>query len=291
MARLGEMEDIPSGAGFADAATRFYLERDSPTPPRNYSRAKLDHSFCQFAPRRPSGLPGRSMTCRGADRPRASRFAGRGATIGHRGAAQGRADQGAMRDSTLELGIDMGAVRSRCADRVAALGGERNAAHWPRRPPRGCSQRGHSLSQVPRRPWLLAPRSRAPCTRATLSRRAFRAIHWTCCASNWWPLWRPARPPKDARPSKARKTSRRGKNLAANLQFDGFDSTGIQIADAPKPEVSVDFLFDLIRGAAPLARFRARRSTVCSICSAAAIPPMSSASCVRGSRGIACAMW
>ncbi|MGO8932852.1 MAG: DEAD/DEAH box helicase, partial [Terracidiphilus sp.] len=60
-----------------------------------------------------------------------------------------------------------------------------------------------------------------------------------------------ARPPKPARSAKARKATRRGKDFTAELKFDGFDSIENQNAEAPKPEVSVDFLFDLIRGAAP----------------------------------------
>ena len=47
--------------------------------------------------------------------------------------------------STLELGIDMGAVDLVIQIEVAALGGQWNAAHWPRRTPRGRGERGDSF--------------------------------------------------------------------------------------------------------------------------------------------------
>ena len=66
--------------------------------------------------------------------------------------AQSRTDQGAGGHLLAGARHRHGRHRSGRPDRSAAIGGERPAAHRPRRPPGGRRERRHHLPQVPRRP-------------------------------------------------------------------------------------------------------------------------------------------
>jgi ATP-dependent Lhr-like helicase len=152
--------------------------------------------------------------------------------------------------STLELGIDMGAV-----DLVVQIESPPSVASGMQR----IGRAGHHVDAVSE--GILFPKYRADLVACAAVTRAMHEGHIESTRFPRNPLdvlcqqlvaiVASARPPKDARPAKARKTSRRGKNLGANLQFDGFDSRELSSAEAPKPEVSVDLLFNLVRGAAP----------------------------------------
>ena len=83
-----------------------------------------------------------------------------------------------------------GRGRSGGADRSAAVGRQRHAAHRPRQPSRGRGQHGGSSFPSIAATWWPAPRSRAPCTKARWSRCAIRAIRWTCWRSRSSPWWR-----------------------------------------------------------------------------------------------------
>jgi ATP-dependent helicase Lhr and Lhr-like helicase len=152
--------------------------------------------------------------------------------------------------STLELGIDMGAV-----DLVIQVQSPPSVASGMQR----IGRAGHHVDAVSE--GILFPKYRADLVACAAVTRAMHDGHIESTRFPRNPLdvlcqqlvaiVASARPPKAARPAKVRKVSRHGKNLTANLKFDGFDSVEAQNAEAPKPEVSVDYLFNLVRGAAP----------------------------------------
>ena len=79
------------GAGLADAAARFDLECDSSAAAGDYSRAQLDHSVCERAADCGAAGGRAERSGRRAHCARTSWVAGRGAALGDRRAAQGRA--------------------------------------------------------------------------------------------------------------------------------------------------------------------------------------------------------
>ncbi|MGD0731405.1 MAG: DEAD/DEAH box helicase [Terracidiphilus sp.] len=152
--------------------------------------------------------------------------------------------------STLELGIDMGAV-----DLVIQIEAPPSVASGMQR----IGRAGHHVNAVSE--GILFPKYRADlvaCAAVT------RAMHEGQIESTRFPrnpldvlaqqlVAIVAHPPSAAAPKlkkKARKNARTGKTLTANLKFDGWDSAQKQ-ADERKPEVSVDALFELVRHAAP----------------------------------------
>jgi ATP-dependent Lhr-like helicase len=152
--------------------------------------------------------------------------------------------------SSLELGIDMGAV-----DLVVQIESPPSVASGMQR----IGRAGHHVDAVSE--GILFPKYRADLVACAAVTRAMHDGHIESTRFPRNPLdvlcqqlvaiVASARPPKAARPETVRRASRRNKNSTANLQFDGFDSSQTQNAEAPKPEVSVDFLFNLVRGAAP----------------------------------------
>ena len=110
MARLGEMEEIPSRPGFADSAARLDLERDSSATAGNYSRAQLDDSVCE---RRQTAerLAGALNELAGEPIARAHHGS---LAAAQRSVIEEQLKAGQIKalcaTSTLELGIDMGAV-------------------------------------------------------------------------------------------------------------------------------------------------------------------------------------
>jgi ATP-dependent helicase Lhr and Lhr-like helicase len=146
--------------------------------------------------------------------------------------------------STLELGIDMGAV-----DLVVQIESPPSVASGMQR----IGRAGHHVDAVSE--GILFPKYRADlvaCAAVT------RAMHEGHIESTHFP-----RNPLDvlcqqlvaivasARLPNAGKASRRKKNPSAELRFDENSSPRSTPIPDPKPEVSVDFLFDLVRGAAP----------------------------------------
>ena len=148
--------------------------------------------------------------------------------------------------STLELGIDMGAV-----DLVIQIESPPSVASGVQR----IGRAGHSVDAVSE--GILFPKYRADlvaCAAVT------RAMHEGHIESTRYP-----RNPLDvlaqqlvamvgaARPANAVKERRQRKNLTADLRSEGVESGKARGAESQKPEVPVDFLFDLVRGAAPFA--------------------------------------
>jgi ATP-dependent Lhr-like helicase len=290
MARLGEMEEIPSGPA---SQTPRRVSIWNAIHPRLLEIIRERNSTILFVNARQTAerLAGALNDLAGEPIARAHHGS---LAAAQRSVIEEQLKAGQIKalcaTSTLELGIDMGAV-----DLVVQIESPPSVASGMQR----IGRAGHHVDAVSE--GILFPKYRADLVACAAVTRAMHEGHIESTRFPRNPLdvlcqqlvaiVASARPPKDARPAKARKASRRGKNLAANLQFDGFDSRELSSAEAPKPEVSVDLLFNLVRGAAPLARCRVRPSMAFSTCSAAGIPPTSLASCARGSHGIAYATW
>jgi ATP-dependent Lhr-like helicase len=149
--------------------------------------------------------------------------------------------------STLELGIDMGAV-----DLVIQIEAPPSVASGMQR----IGRAGHHVNAVSE--GILFPKYRADlvaCAAVT------RAMHEGQIESTRFPrnpldvlaqqlVAIVAHPPSAAAPQKAPRKARAGKNLTAELRFDEWVSAR-KGAETLKPEVSVDALFDLVRHAAP----------------------------------------
>jgi len=151
--------------------------------------------------------------------------------------------------STLELGIDMGAV-----DLVIQIEAPPSVASGMQR----IGRAGHHVDAVSE--GILFPKYRADlvaCAAVT------RAMHEGQIESTRFPrnpldvlaqqiVAIVSHPPGAAAPHKLKvvKASRRAKNLNAELKFDDGESSRTE-TESPKPEVSVDALFELVRHAAP----------------------------------------
>jgi len=149
--------------------------------------------------------------------------------------------------STLELGIDMGAV-----DLVIQIEAPPSVASGMQR----IGRAGHHVDAISE--GILFPKYRADlvaCAAVTC------AMHEGQIESTRFPR-NPldvlaqqlvailAHPPSAAAPQKAPRKARAGKNLTAELRFDEWVSAR-KGAETLKPEVNVDALFDLVRHAAP----------------------------------------
>jgi ATP-dependent Lhr-like helicase len=152
--------------------------------------------------------------------------------------------------STLELGIDMGAV-----DLVIQIEAPPSVASGMQR----IGRAGHHVDAVSE--GILFPKYRADLVACAAVTRAMHEGHIESTRFPRNPLdvlaqqlvAIVAHPPSAAAPmrkAKGRKSVRRGKNLTAELRFGEADSAEIG-ADEQKPEVSVDALFELVRHAAP----------------------------------------
>jgi len=151
--------------------------------------------------------------------------------------------------STLELGIDMGAV-----DLVIQIEAPPSVASGMQR----IGRAGHHVDAVSE--GILFPKYRADLVACAAVTRAMHEGHIESTRYPRNPLdvlaqqlvAIVAHPPGAAAPHKPKvlKTSRRAKNLNAELKFDDWEISRKQ-TEAPKPEVSVDALFELVRHAAP----------------------------------------
>ena len=99
--------------------------------------------------------------------------------------------RGIVATSSLELGIDMGAVDLVVQIEAPLIGCQRHAEGGQREPQRRRRQRRGDFSQISRRPGGLRGRSRKRCTRGGWNRFAIRAIRWTCSRSrsSRWSRW------------------------------------------------------------------------------------------------------
>jgi len=151
--------------------------------------------------------------------------------------------------STLELGIDMGAV-----DLVIQIEAPPSVASGMQR----IGRAGHHVDAVSE--GILFPKYRADLVACAAVTRAMHEGHIESTRYPRNPLdvlaqqlvAIVAHPPGAAIPRKARvlKSARRAKNQTPELRFEEWDSARAE-AEEPKPEVSVDALFELVRHAAP----------------------------------------
>ena len=250
MARLGEMEEIPSGPA---SQTPRRVSIWNAIHPRLLEIIRERNSTILFVNARQTAerLAGALNDLAGEPIARAHHGS---LAAAQRSVIEEQLKAGQIKalcaTSTLELGIDMGAV-----DLVIQIESPPSVASGMQR----IGRAGHHVDAVSE--GILFPKYRADLVACAAVTRAMHDGHIESTRFPRNPLdvlcqqlvaiVASARPPKAARPAKARKVTRRGKDFAAELKFDGFDSTVTQNAEAPKPEVSVDLLFNLVRGAAP----------------------------------------
>jgi ATP-dependent Lhr-like helicase len=152
--------------------------------------------------------------------------------------------------STLELGIDMGAV-----DLVIQIEAPPSVASGMQR----IGRAGHHVDAVSE--GILFPKYRADLVACAAVTRAMHEGHIESTRFPRNPLdvlcqqlvaivAHPPHAPAPARKTKVIKGARRSKYPTAELKFDDWDAAQKQ-AESAKPEFSVDFLFELVRHAAP----------------------------------------
>ena len=151
--------------------------------------------------------------------------------------------------STLELGIDMGAV-----DLVIQIEAPPSVASGMQR----IGRAGHHVDAISE--GILFPKYRADLVACAAVTRAMHDGHIESTRYPRNPLdvlcqqivAIVAHPPAAAAPPKRKvlKSARRAKNLTAELKFENWDEAGKETTE-PKAEVSVDALFELVRHAAP----------------------------------------
>ncbi len=277
MARLGEMEEIPSGPA---SQTPRRVSIWNAIHPRLLEMIRERNSTILFVNARQIAerLAGALNDLAGEPIARAHHGS---LAAAQRAVIEEQLKAGQIRalcaTSTLELGIDMGAV-----DLVIQIESPPSVASGMQR----IGRAGHHVDAVSE--GVLFPKYRADLVACAAVTRAMHEGHIESTRFPRNPLdvlcqqlvaiVAAARPAKAVRAAKSRNAARRAKNLTANLKFDGSDSAGQPGApdpgsprtvlrpwggdpdfetwettgsDAPKPEVSVDFLFDLVRRAAP----------------------------------------
>ena len=148
----------PERPGLAGPDPPVDLDRDPSAPAGAGAVAHLDADLRQQPPRRRTPRRGAERARRRAARARPPRIAGPPAARRHRGRAEGRPAARPGRDVVARARHRHGRDRSGRADRGAAVGGERPAAHRPRRTPGRRRQRRPDLPEVPRRPGRLRRR-------------------------------------------------------------------------------------------------------------------------------------
>jgi ATP-dependent Lhr-like helicase len=250
MARLGEMEEIPSGPA---SQTPRRVSIWNAIHPRLLEIIRERNSTILFVNARQTAerLAGALNDLAGEPIARAHHGS---LAAAQRSVIEEQLKAGQIRalcaTSTLELGIDMGAV-----DLVIQIESPPSVASGMQR----IGRAGHHVDAVSE--GILFPKYRADLVACAAVTRAMHDGHiestrfprnpLDVLAQQLVAIVASARPPQDARPANAWKATRQRRNLTPNLQFDGFDSTEAENAESQKPEVSVDFLFNLVRGAAP----------------------------------------
>jgi ATP-dependent Lhr-like helicase len=250
MARLGEMEEIPSGPA---SQTPRRVSIWNAIHPRLLEIIRERNSTILFVNARQTAerLAGALNDLAGEPIARAHHGS---LAAAQRSVIEEQLKAGQIRalcaTSTLELGIDMGAV-----DLVIQIESPPSVASGMQR----IGRAGHHVDAVSE--GILFPKYRADLVACAAVTRAMHDGHiestrfprnpLDVLAQQLVAIVASARPPRDARPANTRKATRQRRNLTPNLQFDGFDSTEAENAESQKPEVSVDFLFNLVRGAAP----------------------------------------
>ena len=189
MAKIGQLEEIPSGAGVAGAGPHVDLDGDPPAAARARARAPLDADLRQQPPHRRAAGGRAQRARRRSARPLAPRLARAAAADRGRGPAEGRADPRPRRHLVARARHRHGRDRSRHPDRGAAVGRERHAAHRPRRPHHRRRQPRRHRPEVPRRSRRVRRGDARDARGARSSRAATRATRSTCSrsrSSRWW---------------------------------------------------------------------------------------------------------
>ena len=257
--------------GLADAAPRLHLERDPSAAAGDYSRAQLDHSFCerrQIAER----LAGALNELAGEPIARAHHGS---LAAAQRTVIEEQLKAGQIRalcaTSTLELGIDMGAV-----DLVIQIESPPSVASGMQRIGRAghhvdAVSEGDSVSQIPRRPRGLRRRNarhargahRVHALSAQPAGCAVPAVGGDRCKRGEQGTKGPreqedreqgSEPPYRAKSPAGDPGREQGSRAAAASLFPDASvpqSLTPLVPQSLNPEVSVDFLFDLVRRAAP----------------------------------------
>jgi ATP-dependent Lhr-like helicase len=257
MARLGEMEEIPSGPA-SQAPRRVSIW--NAIHPRLLEIIRERNSTILFVNSRQVAerLAGALNELAGEPIARAHHGS---LAAAQRSVIEEQLKAGQIRalcaTSTLELGIDMGAV-----DLVIQIEAPPSVASGMQR----IGRAGHHVDAVSE--GILFPKYRADLIACAAVTRAMHEGHIESTRFPRNPLdvlaqqlvAIVAHPPGAAsavRPAKVRKGVRKGKNLTAELSFGPEDSRAIVAksvgfgAEAPKLEVSVDSLFEMVRHAAP----------------------------------------
>src|SRR5580692_640404 len=223
MARLGEMEEIPSGPA---SQTPRRVSIWNAIHPRLLEIIRERNSTILFVNARQTAerLAGALNDLAGEPIARAHHGS---LAAAQRSVIEEQLKAGQIKalcaTSTLELGIDMGAV-----DLVVQIQSPPSVASGMQR----IGRAGHHVDAVSE--GIIFPKYRADLVACAAVTRAMHEGHIESTRFPRNPLdvlcqqlvaiVASARPPKTAQSAKARKVSRRGKNLTANRKFDGFDS-------------------------------------------------------------------
>ena len=250
MARLGEMEEIPSGPA-SQSPRRVSIW--NAIHPRLLEIIRERNSTILFVNARQTAerLAGALNDLAGEPIARAHHGS---LAAAQRAVIEEQLKAGQIRalcaTSTLELGIDMGAV-----DLVIQIESPPSVASGMQR----IGRAGHHVDAVSE--GILFPKYRADLVACAAVTRAMHEGHiestryprnpLDVLAQQLVAIVAAARPARDARSAKVRKASRRAKNLSGELKFDELHSAETLDAESQKPEVSVDLLFNLVRRAAP----------------------------------------
>ena len=210
MARIGQIEEIPSGpASQGPVRTSIWTA----IHPRLLELIRAHRSTLIFVNSRRIA----ERLARGAQRARrrdagalAPRLARAPAADRGRGPAQGRPAARPRRDLVARARHRHGRDRSRRPDRGAAVGRERHAADRPRRATRSARPAAASSSRSSAAIWSRARPSRARCTTAQIeidaAIRAIRSTCWRSRSSRWW-RWTTGRSTTCSPPSAAPRRS------------------------------------------------------------------------------------
>ena len=184
MAEIGQPLDEPaSGPRRGGPVAHVDLAVDPPAAARADPRAPLDDRVRERPPARRAPRRAAQRARRRGPRARPPRVDRARAAARDRGRPEGGPAARDRRHEQPRARHRHGRGRPRRAGRVAGVGGERPAAHRPRRPPGRRAEPRQDLPEVPRRPARGERRGRAHARRARSRRRACRATRSTCSRS------------------------------------------------------------------------------------------------------------